>query len=183
MDQNCAYCMEGDLVAAFGIKICELPTSKVYLFKEQSHTGRVIVAHKQHVSEITELTAEERAAYMEDINHVAEAIQKANVQDKIQTRLQNGLASLPNDVESIVIAGMGSETIVSILTNDLEYAKNIKQSCLYGTEESCDASESAERISGTKPPISPAHRERCHHREPVPEDCHHECRRIQGIYS
>ena len=23
-DQNCAYCMEGELVAAFGIKICEL---------------------------------------------------------------------------------------------------------------------------------------------------------------
>ena len=59
-DQNCAYCMEGDLVAAFGIKICELPSSKVYLFKEQSHRGRVIVAHKKHVSEITELTAEER---------------------------------------------------------------------------------------------------------------------------
>ena len=59
-DQNCAYCMEGDLVAAFGIKICELPSSKVYLFKEQSHKGRVIVAHKKHVSEITELTAEER---------------------------------------------------------------------------------------------------------------------------
>ncbi len=38
-DQNCAYCMEGDLVAAFGIKICELPSSKVYLFKEQSHRG------------------------------------------------------------------------------------------------------------------------------------------------
>ena len=34
-DQNCAYCMEGDLVAQFGIKICELPSSKVYLFKEQ----------------------------------------------------------------------------------------------------------------------------------------------------
>ena len=47
-DQNCAYCMEGELVAAFGIKICELETSKVYLFKEQSHQGRVIVAHKKH---------------------------------------------------------------------------------------------------------------------------------------
>ena len=44
-DQNCAYCMEGELVAAFGIKICELETSKVYLFKEQSHPGRCIVAH------------------------------------------------------------------------------------------------------------------------------------------
>lgn len=53
-DQNCAYCMEGELVAAFGIKICELKSSKVYLFKEQSHPDCVIVAHKKHVSEITE---------------------------------------------------------------------------------------------------------------------------------
>ena len=27
VDQNCAYCVEGDLVAKFGIKICELETS------------------------------------------------------------------------------------------------------------------------------------------------------------
>ena len=53
-DQNCAYCMEGELVAAFGIKICELESSKVYLFKEQSYIGRVIVACKKHVSEIAE---------------------------------------------------------------------------------------------------------------------------------
>lgn len=73
-DTNCAYCMEGDLVAAFGIKICELPTSKVYLFKEQSHPGRVIVAHKEHVSELVELTAEQRAAYIEDVCKVANAV-------------------------------------------------------------------------------------------------------------
>ena len=54
-DANCAYCAEGALVDAFGIKICELETSKVYLFKEQSHKGRVIVAHKKHVSEMVEL--------------------------------------------------------------------------------------------------------------------------------
>lgn len=73
IDQNCAYCVEGELVDAFGIKICELPTSKVYLFKEQSHPGRVIVAHKKHVSELIELSPEERAAYMEDIAKVANA--------------------------------------------------------------------------------------------------------------
>lgn len=83
MDQNCAYCMEGELVAAFGIKICELEQSKVYLFKEQSHKGRVIVAHKKHVSEMTELTQEERAAYFEEINHVAEALHKAFAPDKV----------------------------------------------------------------------------------------------------
>ena len=83
MDQNCAYCMEGELGAAFGIKICELEQSKVYLFKEQSHKGRVIVAHKKHVSEMTELTPEERTAYFEEINHVAEALHKAFSPDKV----------------------------------------------------------------------------------------------------
>ena len=83
MDQNCAYCMEGELVAAFGIKICELEQSKVYLFKEQSHKGRVIVANKKHVSEMTELTPEERIAYFEEINHVAEALHKAFSPDKV----------------------------------------------------------------------------------------------------
>ena len=77
VDQNCAYCMEGELVAKFGIKICELETSKVYLFKEQSHPGRCIVAHKKHVGDMNELTAEERAAYFEDVARVARAIMKA----------------------------------------------------------------------------------------------------------
>ena len=52
VDNNCAYCVEGDLVAKFGIKICELETSKVYLFKEQSHPGRCIVRSEEHTSEL-----------------------------------------------------------------------------------------------------------------------------------
>ena len=82
-DPNCSYCAEGALVDAFGIKICELNESKVYLFKEQSHKGRVIVAHKKHVSEMTELTPEERAAYFEEVNHVAEALHKAFAPTKV----------------------------------------------------------------------------------------------------
>lgn len=66
-NQNCAYGMEGELVAAFEIKICELESSKVYLFKEQSYMGRVIVACKKHVSEI----AEKRAILMGGINNIA----------------------------------------------------------------------------------------------------------------
>lgn len=75
--ENCAYCMENELLDAFGIKICELNQSKVYLFREQSHPGRVIVAHKKHVSEMTDLTPEERAEYFEEINKVSNAIHKA----------------------------------------------------------------------------------------------------------
>ncbi len=83
MDNNCAYCMEGDLVAKFGIKICELETSKVYLFKEQSHKGRVIVAHKKHVGDLNELTSEERAAYFEDVALAARALQAAFKPNKV----------------------------------------------------------------------------------------------------
>lgn len=82
-DTSCAYCMEGELVAKFGIKICELETSKLYLFKEQSHKGRVIVAHKRHVGDMTELSEEERNAYFADIAKVSLALQKAFHPDKI----------------------------------------------------------------------------------------------------
>ena len=83
VDNNCAYRMEGELSAKFGIKICELDATKVYLFKEQSHKGRVIVASKHHVSEMTELSEEERNAFFRDVNHVAEAIHKAFSPDKV----------------------------------------------------------------------------------------------------
>lgn len=82
-DTNCAYCMEGELVAQFGIKICELPASKLYLFKEQSHPGRVIVAHKRHIGDMTLLSDEERSAYFADIARVSRALQAAFHPDKI----------------------------------------------------------------------------------------------------
>ena len=77
MDKNCAYCMENELLDAFGIKICEFSESKLYLFKEQSHRGRVVVAHKKHVSEIVDLTPDERSKYFEEIAKVSNALHKA----------------------------------------------------------------------------------------------------------
>lgn len=83
IDNNCAYCVEGELVAKFGIKICELDTCKVYLFKEQSHRGRVIAAHKKHVGDMTELTSEERSAYFEDIAKISKAMREIFKPQKI----------------------------------------------------------------------------------------------------
>ena len=72
--KTCGYCAEGEYLAVFGIKICELDATKLYLFKEQSHRGRVIVASKLHVSEITALTDDERNAFFADVNRVANAL-------------------------------------------------------------------------------------------------------------
>lgn len=82
-DINCAYCMEGELVAKFGIKICDLETSKLYLFKEQSHKGRVIVAHNYHVGDMTELTEAERNTYFSDVEKVSKALQTTFKPNKV----------------------------------------------------------------------------------------------------
>ena len=82
-DQNCAYCMRGELLDAFGIYICDLSVSTLILFKEQSHPGRCIVAYKDHVSELVNLTDEERNAYFADIARAANAIHAAFHPNKV----------------------------------------------------------------------------------------------------
>ena len=73
-DNNCAYCMRGELLEHFGIYICDLSVSSLILFKEQSHLGRCIVAYKDHVSEIVNISDEERNAFFADVNKAAKAI-------------------------------------------------------------------------------------------------------------
>ncbi len=82
-NENCAYCMQGELVAPFGYPCCELEHSLVFVFKEQSHKGRCIVASKQHVSELVDMTDEERNGYFADMAKVSRAIHKAFHPDKV----------------------------------------------------------------------------------------------------
>ena len=81
--ENCGYCQGGELLASFGIKICELDVSQLILFKEQSHPGRCIVAYQDHVSEIVDLTDEQRSRFIADVNRAAKAIYKVFSPDKI----------------------------------------------------------------------------------------------------
>jgi diadenosine tetraphosphate (Ap4A) HIT family hydrolase len=75
--------MRGELLEKFGIYICDLKVSSLVLFKEQSKRGRCIVAYKDHVSEIVDITPEERAAFIEDVNRAANAIHKVFHPDKL----------------------------------------------------------------------------------------------------
>lgn len=82
-DNHCAYCMRGELLDAFGIYICDLSVSTLILFKEQSHPGRCIVAYKDHVSEIVNISDEDRNAFFADVNRAAKAIHAAFHPDKV----------------------------------------------------------------------------------------------------
>ncbi len=82
-DCNCGYCVGGEPLAKFGIKICDLAVSQLILFKEQSHPGRVIVAYKDHVSELVNISDEERNAFFADVARAAKAIHATFHPDKI----------------------------------------------------------------------------------------------------
>ena len=43
---NCLYCQRNDLQKSLMIEICDLSVSTLFLFKEQSHVGRCVVAYK-----------------------------------------------------------------------------------------------------------------------------------------
>ena len=82
-DTNCAYCMRGELLDKFGIFICDLQVSSLILFKEQSKPGRVIVAYKDHVSEIVDISEEERNLFMADVTRAAKALHAAFQPNKV----------------------------------------------------------------------------------------------------
>ena len=82
-DKNCGYCVKGELLAKFGIYICDLSVSMLVLFKEQSHKGRCIVAAKNHIDTITDLTDEERNGFFADVNKVVAALTKLYHPDRV----------------------------------------------------------------------------------------------------
>ena len=73
-DPECFYCMKDKRLDDLMIEVCVLSTSTLYLFKDQTHRGRCIVALKDHKREFFDLTAEERTAYAADVANAAEAI-------------------------------------------------------------------------------------------------------------
>ena len=74
---ECLYCQRNDLQKSLMIQICDLSVSTLFLFKEQSHPGRCVLAYKGHVNELFELSETDRNAYMADVCRVASAMQKA----------------------------------------------------------------------------------------------------------
>ncbi len=83
IDKSCGYCVGGEPLAKFGIKICDLKVSTLILFKEQSKPGRCIVAYKDHVSEIVDISDEQRDLFFADVAHAARAIHKVFKPDKL----------------------------------------------------------------------------------------------------
>ena len=80
---NCLYCDTDEKLDNLMIEICKLNVSTLYLFKEQSHKGRCIVAYNKHVNELFELDKKELELFMKDVTRAASAIKKTFSPDKV----------------------------------------------------------------------------------------------------
>jgi diadenosine tetraphosphate (Ap4A) HIT family hydrolase len=74
---ECLYCQNNDKLQELMIKIEDLKISQLFLFKEQSYTGRCNVVYNNHAVEFYELSDQQRNLFMEDVATVAKAIAKA----------------------------------------------------------------------------------------------------------
>jgi len=77
MPQNCLYCQNKAVLDELMIKIADLEVSTLYLFKEQTHPGRCVVAYKDHIGQQFEIPENDWLKFMLDARRAAIAIDKA----------------------------------------------------------------------------------------------------------
>jgi diadenosine tetraphosphate (Ap4A) HIT family hydrolase len=80
---DCQYCRKDQRLHDLMIEVAPLGASTLYLFKEQSHPGRCVVAYRAHVNELFELSDSELTAFMRDVARAAKAIKEAFNPNKI----------------------------------------------------------------------------------------------------
>ena len=131
--EDCAYCQGGELLAKFGIKICDLEVSQLILFKEQSKRGRCVVAYQDHVSEIVDLTEEQRNAFLADVTRAAKAIHKEFNPDKLNygaygdTGCHLHVHLVPKYKDGDEWGGVFQMNPGKVFLSDEEYAEMIEQ--------------------------------------------------------
>ena len=90
---DCFYCEKDARQAALMTPLAELRWSEVFLFHDQKHRGRCVVALKEHHDELWQLSDEQRAGFFEEVSAAAEAISRFARADKINYAIYGDLVS------------------------------------------------------------------------------------------
>ena len=74
---DCLYCRKDQRLTDLMIEVAPMQVSTLFLFKEQTHRGRCVVAYRGHVNELFELADAELALFTQDVARAARAIKTA----------------------------------------------------------------------------------------------------------
>ena len=83
MSETCQYCAIDERVLRLMVPVCELPHTRVYLYRENTFPGRCVVVWKEHVRKLTELTLKQRRDLMDDVGLVADTVTELYHPDKL----------------------------------------------------------------------------------------------------
>lgn len=72
--KGCFYCEHSQIQKERMIEIAKLPVSTVFLNRDQTHFGRVIVALNWHVNELFELCGSDLQAFTREVADVAKIV-------------------------------------------------------------------------------------------------------------
>ena len=122
--KDCLYCQNNETLHNLMIEIAQLSVSRVFLFKEQTYRGRCLVAYKDHVNDLNELTDEERNAFMADVARVTRAMQKAFNPEKINYGAYSHLA--PKYVDGPDYGGTFQMNPGKVYLTDVEYQELVE---------------------------------------------------------
>ena len=74
---SCFYCdPENEGRKAIMFRVGKMREGVLYLFKDQAHKGRCVVAVDEHLAELSDLTEQQRHDYMDDVADAAGAVKK-----------------------------------------------------------------------------------------------------------
>lgn len=74
--QECLYCQNNATLRDLMIEVCHLRVSRVFLFKEQTYRGRLLVAYDGHVDDLASLDEDKATRFMLDVRQAVKAIHK-----------------------------------------------------------------------------------------------------------
>ena len=124
---SCFYCEKDQRLFDLMIPLTELRWSNVYLFRDQKHRGRVVVALKEHHDEMWQLSQEQRAGFFDEVASVAKAVSEAMGADKINYAIYGDLVShfhvhlVPKKRDELQWGGPFTDTLPKVFLRDEEY--------------------------------------------------------------
>ena len=124
---DCFYCTKDQRLLDLMIPMAEMTWSNIYLFRDQKHRGRCVVALKEHKDEIFQLTPEQRSGFFAEVSAVAEAIARCTGAGKINYAIYGDLVShfhvhvVPKQKDGLQWGGPFTDTLPKEHLTQAEY--------------------------------------------------------------
>ncbi len=125
---DCFYCSKDQRLLDLMIPMAEMSWCVVYLFRDQKHRGRCVVALNEHKDELFQLTNEQRNGFFAEVSAVAESIAKYTGADKMNYAIYGDKVShfhvhlVPKHKDGLEWGGPFTDTLPKVFLSDGEYA-------------------------------------------------------------